>query len=400
MNARTILTAAFMAVFALAWAAPAQADLVGYWPFDEGSGTTIHDRSGNGHDGASGGKEAWDNSGVPDAPDGWKWWFWDDDSKVITVPDDESFHITDTFTLCVRITESSTYGPACYVQSGHWGYGDGDAHWRYWKGGGQGSPMRFDGTDAPSVTFNWGPNYNDPKDHVITYDTGLAEGNMKLYLDGDLQDSVDATTPISDWDNLYFGDGVTCGAGDEVSLWNEALGAGKVGAMYDIRSVNSEALYDYTADEMETLFDVFDTGTADTVTSDVGDLTWYPYTEDAVTGDAGDVVYDGTDYYAFFDDTSGVSTVALVAGDLDGDGDVDLLDFGIFQANFTGPDGSGMTPGDGDLDGDGDVDLLDFGTFQANFTGPGGGMTVNPEPATLALVGLGGAGLLLGRKRR
>jgi len=91
----------------------------------------------------------------------------------------------------------------------------------------------------------------------------------------------------------------------------------------------------------------------------------------------------------------------VIAGDLDDDGDVDLADYQVFQANFTGPAGSGKTPDEGDLDGDGDIDLADYGAFQANFTGPGtGGGMVNPEPATLALLGLGGVGLLLGRKRR
>ncbi len=58
-------------------------------------------------------------------------------------------------------------------------------------------------------------------------------------------------------------------------------------------------------------------------------------------------------------------TTVLPPGDLDGDGDVDLSDFGIFQACLSG---SGMLrpPGceDADLDGDFDVDGDDFGDFQ------------------------------------
>jgi len=60
-------------------------------------------------------------------------------------------------------------------------------------------------------------------------------------------------------------------------------------------------------------------------------------------------------------------------GDLDGDGDVDLSDFTVFQLCFGGssnPPAPTCPPGvDADLDGDGDVDLADFIIFQQNFTG-------------------------------
>ncbi len=65
---------------------------------------------------------------------------------------------------------------------------------------------------------------------------------------------------------------------------------------------------------------------------------------------------------------------AGVPGDLDGDGDVDLLDFASFTICVGGPDVTTPPPGcntqtfaDADLDGDGDVDLVDFSTFSAHF---------------------------------
>jgi V8-like Glu-specific endopeptidase len=58
-------------------------------------------------------------------------------------------------------------------------------------------------------------------------------------------------------------------------------------------------------------------------------------------------------------------------GDADGDGDVDLTDFGAFQLCFTGPGGDALPTCvnvfDSDLDGD--VDLIDFAAFQIAFTG-------------------------------
>ncbi|MGD9715379.1 MAG: hypothetical protein AB7V46_25485, partial [Thermomicrobiales bacterium] len=57
-------------------------------------------------------------------------------------------------------------------------------------------------------------------------------------------------------------------------------------------------------------------------------------------------------------------------GDMDSDGDVDLLDFGEFQLCFTGQDGVASFECRGaDFDGDGDVDLVDFGEFLTAFTG-------------------------------
>ena len=62
--------------------------------------------------------------------------------------------------------------------------------------------------------------------------------------------------------------------------------------------------------------------------------------------------------------------------DADADGDVDLADFGIFQACFNGPNRPwrGSAPQRNcacfDQDMDNDVDLTDFGAFQARFNGP------------------------------
>jgi hypothetical protein len=64
--------------------------------------------------------------------------------------------------------------------------------------------------------------------------------------------------------------------------------------------------------------------------------------------------------------------------DFDGDNDVDLIDFGLFQRCFGGP---GQEVWEGceivDLDDDGDVDISDFGRFQRCMSGPG--QTLNPD---------------------
>jgi hypothetical protein len=78
-------------------------------------------------------------------------------------------------------------------------------------------------------------------------------------------------------------------------------------------------------------------------------------------------------------------------GDFDIDGDVDGVDFGIWQVGF--PMASGALLGDGDADGDGDVDGIDFGIWQANYS-----TIMTPEPATLGLLLLGGLALI--RRRR
>ncbi len=61
-----------------------------------------------------------------------------------------------------------------------------------------------------------------------------------------------------------------------------------------------------------------------------------------------------------------------IPGDFDGDGDVDIDDFGVFQACATGAGLGPPPPGCDDkrLDADDDIDLSDFGIFQRCLTGP------------------------------
>lgn len=61
-----------------------------------------------------------------------------------------------------------------------------------------------------------------------------------------------------------------------------------------------------------------------------------------------------------------------VPGDQDGDSDVDMDDFGAFQACLSGPGAMVGSPCLwADLENDGDVDSLDLAKFRACFSGAG-----------------------------
>lgn len=74
-------------------------------------------------------------------------------------------------------------------------------------------------------------------------------------------------------------------------------------------------------------------------------------------------------------------------GDLDTDGDVDLVDFTRFEGCMGGPGYAPAAPcASADLDADGDVDLRDFVLFQAQFTGPDKLVSLKAAPDSIQVV--------------
>ncbi len=69
----------------------------------------------------------------------------------------------------------------------------------------------------------------------------------------------------------------------------------------------------------------------------------------------------------FWSPTNGGPPANSCFADFDGDGDVDLGDFGVFGAAFNAMSGDGNYNMSADFDNDGDVDLGDFGVFGSEF---------------------------------
>ena len=80
-----------------------------------------------------------------------------------------------------------------------------------------------------------------------------------------------------------------------------------------------------------------------------------------------------------------LQNLLALAGDTDGDMDVDLSDYTRLATNFA-PGGSSLAWTDGDFDSDGDIDLSDYNSLASNFNPGGYGPAAVPEPSTLALL--------------
>ena len=123
-----------------------------------------------------------------------------------------------------------------------------------------------------------------------------------------------------------------------------------------------------------------------------------------ISADGLTIVGYGEKYDSFTDESYTEAWLATIPvslrGDFDADGDVDGVDFGLWQSGY--PTASGASLVDGDDDGDGDVDGVDFGLWQANYPGavpaPVAGATAVPEPATLGLLLIGALVLLRRRE--
>ena len=78
------------------------------------------------------------------------------------------------------------------------------------------------------------------------------------------------------------------------------------------------------------------------------------------------VKVEGTDLDLTKHSNAAISTITLLAGDVNGDGKINLTDLSIFKNNF-GKTGSAVTNQLADITGDGKINLLDLGVFKNNF---------------------------------
>jgi len=209
-------------VFVLSFAVSTQADLAGYWKFDEGFGTIAHDSSGNGLDGTLNGDPQWVAGQVGGALE-----FDGDDS--VEIPHNPLLSITDEITITAwTYMSANASGEMAIVSKGGWGANDlpyeltedagGVIFWQFYDDGGRDTCA----PDSPPA---------DEWHHIAaTYDGQI----FKCYIDAELADewayagtmpenTASVTIGQRSRGGTYFN-----GIIDEVAIFNRALGEDEI----------------------------------------------------------------------------------------------------------------------------------------------------------------------------
>jgi len=198
----------------------ASAELVAHWKLDEGSGTTVVDATGNGHDGTLEGDPQWVAGYFGEALQ-----FAGSPDRVV-VPYSAQLNPEEDFTVSVWANvepgSSGWRSPITarddYPQRGYIIYAGTDGNWQFWIGVGSGWSTA---AGPPIQTGEW--------THVAAVYT---PGNQKLYINGELVGEASGTISLNTEKYLSIGAGRTdmpagdyfyVGKIDDVRLYNHAL---------------------------------------------------------------------------------------------------------------------------------------------------------------------------------
>ena len=211
MCRRLIYLISFVLLLSVALTGTTKAELVGWWRFDEGSGTVANDSSGYGNDGTFNGDPQWAVGMLGGALE------FDGTDDYIEVPDNESFQLWERFTLAAWIyqVESSSSRIIDKIGAGTANGPHLDTH--------PGTKLRScSGTCISTAADHTLEEWH----HVaVTFD----EGDVKLYVDGSIEAEGSAPSPLagnslplrigadSDGQSLFYG------LIDDARVYNRAL---------------------------------------------------------------------------------------------------------------------------------------------------------------------------------
>ena len=211
MCKKLIYLVSFVLLMSVALTGTTKAELVGWWRFDEGSGTVANDSSGYGNDGTLNGDPLWAVGMLGGALE------FDGTDDYIEVPDNESFQLWERFTLAAWIyqVESSSSRIIDKIGAGTANGPHLDTH--------PGTKLRSCSGTCISTTSD---HTLEEWHHVaVTFD----EGDVKLYVDGSLEAGGSAPSPLagnslslrigadSDGQSLFYG------LIDDARVYNRAL---------------------------------------------------------------------------------------------------------------------------------------------------------------------------------
>jgi len=230
------VTAFFVFVFALLAPAPALADnsLVGWWPFDEGSGTVAHDASGQGNNGVISGPATWTQGYLGSALT------FNGGSARVFVPDSPSLEPASSVSVTAWVKAAPqgidkyivAKGATSCLTASYGLYTGASGGLEFYVAESAGSPFVLSPDAGPAV---W-----DGQWHFVagTYDGA----DVRLYVDGrEVGTGTPHTGPIdyafSDRD-LFIGHYNGCqsldflGSIDEPEVWSRALSASEIATAY------------------------------------------------------------------------------------------------------------------------------------------------------------------------
>jgi hypothetical protein len=226
MYRKLIYLVLFVLVLSVALTGTTKAELVGWWRFDEGSGTIANDSSGNGNDGSFNGDPQWVVGNFGGALE------FDGTDDYVEVPDNESLQLWERFTLAAWIYQMESSSSRIIDKIGA-GTANGphlDTH--------PGTTLRScSGTCVSTAT-----DYTLEEWHhvAVTFD----EGDVKLYIDGSIEGEGSAPSPL---------------AGNSLSL---RIGADSNGQSLFIGLIDDARVYNRALTEAEILAAMEGGGTA------------------------------------------------------------------------------------------------------------------------------------------